>query len=103
MRSISIGTRRLLTRCFTLALTIAVAGCGQPLATTPSAWRPTAAASAAPTPTARPSAPPSATMSPTPAPPATATPDPANDPVFVGAGDIAACGSGGAEMTAQLL
>ena len=41
MRGISIGTRRLLAACSTLALTIVVAGCGQPLATTPSAWRPT--------------------------------------------------------------
>jgi hypothetical protein len=33
----------------------------------------------------------------------TPTPDPANDPVFVGAGDIAYCGSDGAEATARLL
>jgi hypothetical protein len=103
MCGISIGTHRLLTTLSTLALTIAAASCGQPLATTPSAWRPTAPASAAPT--ARPSALPSATIAPTPTPlpSATPTPDPANDPVFVGAGDIAACGSDGAEATARLL
>ncbi len=105
MCDIHIGTRWLLAKLSMLALVIAAAGCGQPLATTPSAWRPTAAASAAPAPTARPSTPPSATMAPTPtpAPSATPTPDPATDPVFVGAGDIAACGSDGAETTARLL
>jgi hypothetical protein len=36
-------------------------------------------------------------------PSATPTPDLAADPVFVGAGDIAACGTNGAEMTARLL
>src|SRR6266545_3026065 len=40
---------------------------------------------------------------PTPLPSATPTPDPANDPVFVGAGDIAACGADGTEATARLL
>ena len=99
------GTRRRLATAFMLALTIVAAGCGQPLATTPGAGRPTAAVSAAPAPIAHPSASPSAPMSPTPmpAPPATPTPDPASDPVFVGAGDIAACGSDGAEKTARLL
>jgi acid phosphatase type 7 len=99
-----LGMRRLLTRLSMFALMLASAGCGQPLATTPSAWRPTAAA-ITPVPTARPSAPPSATLAPIPTllPSSTSTPDPANDPVFVGAGDIAACGSGGTELTAQLL
>jgi calcineurin-like phosphoesterase family protein len=105
MCDIHIGTRWLLAKLSMLALVIAAAGCGQPLATTPSARQPITAASAAPAPTARPSTPPSATMAPTPAPlpSATPTPDPANDPVFVGAGDIAACGSDGAETTARLL
>jgi acid phosphatase type 7 len=103
MRDIQAGTRQRLAKLFTLALMITAAGCGQPLATTPSAFRPTVAVSAAPT--ARPSAPPSATIAPalTPLPNATPTPDPANDPVFVGAGDIALCGSDGAEATARLL
>src|SRR5215213_2415765 len=109
MRAILIGMRQLLTISFTLALVLAAAGCGQPLATTPSAWRPTAAVA----PTIRPSPPPSATATPTPTPlpsatptplpSATPTPDPADDPVFVGAGDIAACGSDGAATTARLL
>lgn len=105
MRDIQIGARQLLARLFTIALVSAVAGCGQPLATTPSAVLPTAAVFAAPAPPARPSPPPSATAAPTPTPPpsATATPDPANDPVFVGAGDIAACGVAGAAATARLL
>lgn len=89
----------------TLALALALAGCGQPLATTPSAFRPTAAPSLAPAPAARPTAQPSATSAPTPTPEPSPTPrpDPANDPIFVGAGDIAACGSNGAEATARLL
>jgi hypothetical protein len=101
MRDIRNGTRQLLVNLSRLVLVIAAAGCGQPLATTPSAWRPTAAVA----PTARPSALPSATASPTltPLPSATPTPDPANDPVFVGAGDIAACGLVGAQATARLL
>jgi len=121
MHGIPIQTRRLLATLSTLALAIAAAGCGQPLASTPSASRPTAAAE--PAPSARPSTPPSPTMAPTPTPApapsatptvppsatiaptpgATSTPSPATDPVFVGAGDIAACGSDGAEMTARLL
>src|SRR4051812_46673945 len=100
MRNIPIATRQLLATLSTLALMITAAGCGQPLATTPSAWRPTAAVLATPTLTARSSAPPSATPAPTPTPmpvaSITPTPDPANDPVFVGAGDIAACGVTGA-------
>jgi hypothetical protein len=103
MRAIQIRTRRLLAKFSILALVIAAAGCGQPLATTPSAWRPTAVAAAAPT--ARPSAPPTTIAAPTPPPfpSATPMPDPANDPVFVGAGDISSCGGAGAEATARLL
>jgi hypothetical protein len=103
MRDRQIGARRLLAKLSTLALVIAAAGCGQPLATAPTARPPTAATSA--TPTARPSPLPSATSVPTltPMPSPTPTPDPANDPVFVGAGDIAACGADGAEATARLL
>ena len=102
MRDIQIGARWLLAKLSTLALAIVAAGCGPPVAT-PSAWRPTA--TAAPAPPIRPSPPPSATVAPTPRPlpSATPTPDRANDPVFVGAGDIAACGVAGAEATARLL
>jgi hypothetical protein len=84
-----------------LVLAAILAGCGRPLATTPSAFRPTAAASAAPAPPSRPTARPSTTAAPTTQP--TTTPTPAEDPVFVGAGDIALCGSDGAEATARLL
>jgi acid phosphatase type 7 len=82
---------------------VALAGCGRPLVTNPSTFRPTAAVSAAPAPSARPTAQPSATVAPTPLPTATPAPTPAPDPVFVGAGDIARCGSDGAEATARLL
>src|SRR4051812_4354706 len=107
MRAKQIRTRRSFAKFSIIALVIATAGCGQPLATTPSAWRPTATLLAVLTPTARPSTPPTATAAPTLAPTlrpsATPTPDPANDPVFVGAGDIAACDSDGAAATARLL
>ncbi|HEU5097776.1 MAG TPA: metallophosphoesterase [Roseiflexaceae bacterium] len=88
-----------------LALAAILAGCGRPLATTPSNFRPTAAMPAALAPSPRPTARPSSTPAPTlpPLPSATPTPNPANDPVFVGAGDIALCGSDGAEATARLL
>lgn len=90
-------------KIYALLAFAALAGCGRPLATTPSNFRPTAAASPVPAPSARPTARPSATAAPTPLPTTTPTPDPADDPVFVGAGDIALCGSDGAEATARLL
>ena len=58
-----------------------------------------------PSPTPVPSATPemTPTPTPTPAPSATSAPTPAADPVLVAAGDIAACGTDGAELTARLL
>jgi hypothetical protein len=100
-------TYRLLAKLPLLALVLA-AGCGQAPIAPPSALLPTANVIAA-----RPTAPPAgiptreiATPAPTltpPVPSATPTPIPAADPVLIAAGDIAACGADGAELTARLL
>jgi hypothetical protein len=101
MKRFPLGSR-LLTKLCVLGL-LGLAGCGRPLVTTPSAWRPTAAPLAVGTPAARPTASPSPSHTRVPTPPATPTPDQADDPVLVGAGDIAYCGSDGAAQTARLL
>jgi calcineurin-like phosphoesterase family protein len=105
--------RYLLGKLATVALLGVAAGCGQPPASITNVELPTADTSRMhlatlpptrqPSATARPTLAPTATPLPTAVPSTLPTADPAGDPVFVGAGDIAYCGSDGSAATARLL